>query len=343
MSEQSSPIGQSNPCRWTPDPWWAPADGLPLRWAAGEWSHAMSSLLAYASCWAYGRPQQFTNRMAYFLGRDVEVSAVTVHNGALLTDTNLYVISAQSAAMIVCRGTDPTNIIDFLTDLDNLLVPFHVPTDTQHEDCGYVHAGMYRAAREAEIDLLHCLEELDPKQIIIAGHSLGGGLAVMLAAILVARRFMRAEQVAVYTYGQPMIGDKGFRTYFDKSLALQNRTFRHVYRRDPVPRIARQDFTHPGIEYLVPPDAPPGEDRYVCRGATMPKAIAVPFWPAVAWSMSGFVIRRYGGALGARLAASSRLFPVILDDHIPDNYNRSHPAQPFRPARADLRTLHDVH
>ena len=64
---------------------------------------------------------------------------------------------------------------------------------------------------------------------MVTGHSLGGALAVLFQAIL----FMHKEEtlleklLAVYTFGQPRVGDEVFAKFMNKNL------------NDPVPRYFR--------------------------------------------------------------------------------------------------------
>ncbi|XYH95027.1 lipase family protein [Sorangium sp. So ce1128] len=91
--------------------------------------------------------------------------------------------------------------------------------------------------------------------LYITGHSLGGALAVIMAA-LVEVTFdladIRRKLRGVYTYGQPMVGDKDFADRFDG--VFGKKLFRHVYRQDIVPRlppITTGSFRHFGQEYAA--------------------------------------------------------------------------------------------
>ncbi|WP_159396851.1 lipase family protein [Sorangium cellulosum] len=101
-------------------------------------------------------------------------------------------------------------------------------------------------------------KELLPS-LYITGHSLGGALAVLAAALLYAqadagvfgrdRRQVRSWIRGVYTYGQPMVGDAAFASMNGD---LGKKLFRHVYRRDIVPRLPPRimgDFMHFGQQY----------------------------------------------------------------------------------------------
>jgi hypothetical protein len=97
--------------------------------------------------------------------------------------------------------------------------------------------------------------ELGPA-LYITGHSLGGALATVAAAMLFA--YADAGRITrpgfdvkswlrgVYTFGQPMVGDA---TFTRLNEALGKKTFRHVYRRDVVARLPSRTmgpFVHMG-------------------------------------------------------------------------------------------------
>lgn len=74
-------------------------------------------------------------------------------------------------------------------------------------------------------------------KLYITGHSLGGALAVLYAAMLhyTGQTEVASKIKAVYTFGQPRVGDLNFATYFKQK--LEGRYFRVVYCNDLVPRV----------------------------------------------------------------------------------------------------------
>lgn len=75
----------------------------------------------------------------------------------------------------------------------------------------------------------------------ITGHSLGGALAILMAARLYESDI---DVTGVCTFGQPKTGDSKFKHHYDR--ALGGRTWRVVYRNDPVPRWMGAIFRHHG-------------------------------------------------------------------------------------------------
>jgi hypothetical protein len=112
-------------------------------------------------------------------------------------------------AVIVFRGTEPTKWSDVVTDLKAWKVPLA-------DGWGNVHAGFRAAFESVGTQLRAKLDEWKGQklQIWVTGHSLGAGLATLMAAEIL-RRNEAGEQFdlrGLYTFGSPRVGDKAFRT-----------------------------------------------------------------------------------------------------------------------------------
>jgi hypothetical protein len=93
--------------------------------------------------------------------------------------------------------------------------------------------------------------------LFITGHSQGGAMASLAAALLFMDSVEEPETTArirqvlrgVYTYGQPMVGNAKFACL---CAGFDSRIFRHVYANDIVPHLPSKDmgdFRHFGREY----------------------------------------------------------------------------------------------
>lgn len=90
------------------------------------------------------------------------------------------------------------------------------------------------------------LEEHKNAKFIVTGHSLGGALAIMFPIVLVIHEEMKLMQklVAVYTFGQPRVGDKKLGRFMEPHLDHPvPKYFRVVYCNDMVPRVPCDDQT----------------------------------------------------------------------------------------------------
>lgn len=96
------------------------------------------------------------------------------------------------------------------------------------------------------------LNENPDAKLYVTGHSLGGALAALYAGMLHynSETELVEKLAAVYTFGQPRVGDEGFAKYMRKNLA-DSCYFRVVYCNDLVPRIPFDDqifaFKHFGL------------------------------------------------------------------------------------------------
>ncbi|VDO78638.1 unnamed protein product [Heligmosomoides polygyrus] len=71
-------------------------------------------------------------------------------------------------------------------------------------------------------------------KLIFTGHSLGGALAALAAARTVKQGLRPGDQVTMYTFGEPRVGDITFARNFDSMI---KNSYRVVFRRDIVPHL----------------------------------------------------------------------------------------------------------
>ncbi len=136
--------------------------------------------------------------------------------------TDGFVASSPNAILVSFRGT--AQAADWLANLK-------VVASTQ--PYGTVHRGFLMAFRSVKQRLEELLESIgtDGREVILTGHSLGGAIA----AIAAAEWHERLPVSAVYTYGQPAVGRRDFRTFMNQNYAES--FFRFVNDDDIVPRI----------------------------------------------------------------------------------------------------------
>ena len=92
----------------------------------------------------------------------------------------------------------------------------------------------------AHLKLKHCLfgrvKELVAKypnyKVAVSGHSLGGAIASIAAYELVSERYVSSDQIMLYTYGMPRVGDKKYALDHDRTVP---ESWRLVHYKDCVP------------------------------------------------------------------------------------------------------------
>ena len=242
-------------------------------------------VLAVCSAYAYGDVRTVAtimDRLGLTRNRCRMVSEYV--DALFLTSTAFLIQSHDGRVAILCyRGTPPTSAITWLTDFEVEPVAIRVPALSPE---ARVHGGFYRNVRSTRFKIVELLQDAlagrsvldsttnledeppahDLEALYVTGHSLGGASAALLGALLVAEpvrygaitpetpaRILERLK-AVYTYGQPMIGNPGFAIACDGLLG--DKVIRYVYANDVVPQVppkASGSFQHFGQEYRYTP------------------------------------------------------------------------------------------
>ncbi|MER6378569.1 lipase family protein [Streptomyces sp. NPDC001250] len=154
-----------------------------------------------------------------------------------LQDTQAYTMAGDRMVVTAFRGTEPTQIKDWLSDTTT-------PPSPGPGGNGYVHYGFAEALRSVYPEVADAIAELrtDGQSVYFTGHSLGGALAMLAGA----RMYLEAPHLAadgVYTYGQPRTCDRLLADAFHKGLG--GCTYRFVNNNDIVPQLPPEPvFTH---------------------------------------------------------------------------------------------------
>jgi hypothetical protein len=206
-----------------------------------------------------------------------------VVDAMFICSTAFVIQSADGRVVIVCyRGTEPVNLINWLTDIDVDPDLVRIDLTPQSGDETYpVHAGFYRNVRATRFAVYELLQRalegrsifpddgvkgdekatIQPVQALyLTGHSLGGAMAALMTAMLANPDYaeLAAKLRATYTYGQPMIGTPAFAnactqaTFGGTSRPLDSALFRYVYADDVVPQLPPREsgsFKHFGQEF----------------------------------------------------------------------------------------------
>lgn len=133
-----------------------------------------------------------------------------------------FIIEDDENTVIAVRGTD--NIRNVITDVMATEAPF------LGNEKMLVHQGFYKISKS-----LFKVIKLDIKKpVVVVGHSLGGAVSLLYAAMLKEKNV----DVSLYTYGMPPIVNKNF---LKKYKDLKH--FRHFHIFDPIPTLSKPTIT----------------------------------------------------------------------------------------------------
>jgi hypothetical protein len=181
-----------------------------------------------------------------------------------IRSTAYLLLSKNGRVAILCyRGTEPTSLINWLGDVD--VSPEVLALNGKRFT---VHGGFYRNVRATELQVVDGLRRAmfgsggpnsKVEALYVTGHSFGGAMAALMGALLTMdpqyQDIARANEArvfrGVYTFGQPMIGDRTLADECDKG-ALGGKVIRYIYREDLVPSLPpwlSGSFAHFGREF----------------------------------------------------------------------------------------------
>ena len=155
-------------------------------------------------------------------------------------DTQGYIAVNDKTILTAFRGTE--SLPDWLTNLQAVKDPGPWRSTEVHE--GFQDAFFATALKIGQI----IGQKRQNQQVWVTGHSLGGALAVLLAATLLENHI---PVHGLYTFGSPRVGDKSFAEHLNKQ--LKNKAhWRVVNEGDIVPHLPPEIFfCHAGNRKLL--------------------------------------------------------------------------------------------
>lgn len=181
-----------------------------------------SLLMATLSSIAYNDDHDFTE-----LGYE---SVFLNHGGS-----QAYIVWDKDDLIIICRGTQPTELRDVAHDLEFALVP-------SRSGHGLVHHGFRTSVDLIWVNMLKMLQKYGSNRRVWAtGHSLGAAMATLITA-----RCARTDKLSkpiLFTYGSPRVGNEQFINHMN-SLAIEHH--RWVNNADVVTRNPIYPYKHHG-------------------------------------------------------------------------------------------------
>jgi predicted lipase len=140
--------------------------------------------------------------------------------------------SSDNSAVVVFRGTQPTNIENIIIDLK----AGHYAEYSLCDGCS-VHDGFLEAISAVRNDMLSGVASVvqahSPSSIKVIGHSLGGAMATLAAVELAVNEY---SNIVLMTFGEPRVGNKPFADWFDSQTAITS-SYRVVNQHDMVPHL----------------------------------------------------------------------------------------------------------
>ncbi|MGW2633493.1 lipase family protein [Streptomyces chattanoogensis] len=153
-----------------------------------------------------------------------------------LEDTQAYTMASDTMIVTAFRGTEPTNLRDWLSDATT-------PPSPGPNHTGYIHYGFGIALDSIWPQVRAALDEFhdNGQTLWFSGHSLGGALA-MLAAARLHFEEPRLTADGVYTFGQPRTCDPTLAQEYNS--AFTDRMYRFVNNNDIVPQLPPEPPFH---------------------------------------------------------------------------------------------------
>lgn len=291
--------------------------------------------LAVAAGYAYSDSETVAVMLARMGLAESHCLQVAMSVDAMFIRSTAHLIQSSDGSVVILayRGTEPTNLVNWLTDgdvhPDKIAFRF-----ADAADLYAIHAGFYRNVRATRFEVVAALKralegrsvlddgrEASPMQpmaspmttLYLTGHSLGGAMAALMAVMLsveedYVERFAPVFKGA-YTYGAPMVGSPDFAEACAAHPFLDQNVVRYVYRRDPVPHLPPKDsddFQHFGREYRY-------EGSYPWKDTSEDPIRQIRHLLALIEAPLAFVARQF------RLARDLP-FQFSLNDHGPQHY-----------------------
>ncbi|XXX80842.1 lipase family protein [Sorangium sp. So ce134] len=343
----------------------------------GDFDREIATVLAVLSTWTYADPEEFATSILRTGLPGSQCAVLTLANDAMLLDTCASIIQSwDKRVVILClRGTPPRSTIAWTSNMAVDLTPFHAGSvhsgfysslvamwpsiakllhhclagtdlctavELVSEQDGVKECGSRSPERGSATMLHDMMPSREAPVLYIAGHSLGGALATLSAALLftwdgtlnaneMLEDFVRYKELlrGVYTFGAPMVGNPFFAEVHEKKFG--SLLFRMVNEQDFVPQLpnrAMGNYKHFGIAYHATEAGwvrqPPGVRKVSVKSVVQEATVAV-------------------------LAVLSKVFPFVkwlsaiqildFDEHLPIRYVRiSLRSRPFAELLLDYRT-----
>jgi hypothetical protein len=301
----------------------------------------VAHVLAVAAGYAYSEAETIAMIMARMGLDQNHCLTLGQHVDAMFIASTAFLVQSKDGSVVILayRGTQPTNLINWLTDAD--VYPDQIAFPFPETDRTFaMHAGFYRNVLSTRYEVVAALKRaLQGRSVLddgrkndamdalpdggamaspmttlyVSGHSLGGAMAAIMSVMLAVEPEYVENFAGVfragYTYGQPMVGSPDFAAECNRHPFLGENVIRFVYRRDPVPHLPPKEsdsFKHFGQEFHY-------EGKYPWPNTTGHPVDQVGLPTALLEAPLGYVARQFKALRGIP-------FQFSLNDHGPQHY-----------------------
>jgi len=200
-----------------------------------EYASKFRRLAVYCEA-SYEDPEEF--RKLVFAEHLTDVHAQLLVKGN--AEAGVISVPGSGEATVVFRGTSTDSMEDVRANTKVKRVPFKHMPEPQAE----VHLGYYGQARRINPLILSELARLSIKEVTVTGHSLGGVVAEIWAAMADTVECLTVKEVI--SFGAPRPGDKAFADHLEKVVP---KVIRVVNGYDIAPKwpSAITGYRHPGV------------------------------------------------------------------------------------------------
>ncbi|CAG8524868.1 9405_t:CDS:2 [Ambispora leptoticha] len=155
------------------------------------------------------------------------------------TVNKAYVAANDQKKSIVVAFRGTADIEGFMQDSQFYLTDYPGITGAK------IHAGFLNTFQMINKNVTNFVKEIVPKypgyNVILTGHSLGGAMAILQLLEFVNIPGLSRDNLFVYTYGEPRIGNDVFAKYVEN---LRINIFRVVNKNDLIPHLPPRAFTY---------------------------------------------------------------------------------------------------
>jgi hypothetical protein len=229
-------------------------DGTVFNWNSWNWGSISSSSLDSLRWEAYAIQHCGNEELKGAISHHFSNVPMTAGRVSYLRD------EAQRIIVLTFRGTaNLINVVNDIwcgcTELSRINNEGQLPESLQNIE---LHRGFSYEYKGLQSHIQYVFDEMQAKQeqgwrLLVTGHSMGGALATLcIADILLNRLAIKADKLALVTFGSPRIGNRAFSQWIDGSGLYVNT--RVEVEGDPVVLLPAQNdvaFFHRGQQTLI--------------------------------------------------------------------------------------------